>query len=184
VFKTINSRECKKLARLTRETNIKTWLIPTPIWPELVERVSNPIVVCPDVVITQFPVGFDRYFPKGQITELRTDIRKSFSAASHLIVYSKYVKNAQVVEKFFIDPNKISTIPHGVITLDASLKILQPFHDMRNREKHDLCLQIVHDYLIRSKDPYLRNFDFTGVRFIFYTSQIRPSKNISTLIKA
>jgi hypothetical protein len=95
------------------------------------------------------------------------------------------VKTAQISSKFAIDSGKISVVPHGHITLEESLTILKPFSKMHPGEQQDLCLQIVHDYLCGYIiDPYVRNFDFTGLRFIFYTSQIRPTKNICSLIRA
>jgi len=185
IFNAINHNEVKKLTALARNKNsIHSWLIPTPFWPDLIKQLPHTVVVCPDVVISEFPVGFESVF-RNRVVERRSQVKESLDAASHLITYSNYVKNFHIKENFAIADDKISVIPHGYITLEHSLNILKPFKTMSPREQDDHCLQIVHDYLYEfAEDPYLRNFNFFGVRFLFYTSQIRPSKNVNQLIKA
>jgi glycosyltransferase involved in cell wall biosynthesis len=185
-FNVIYKREVEQLARLAQEQKtIHSWLLPTPFWPELVRQLPNPVVVCPDVVIIDFPVGFEREDFGHQIVNRRTQIEESLVAACHLITYSTYVKSTQITKNFAIEDTKISVIPHGHINLENSLNILKPFRTMSKIEQRDLCLQIITDYFQRGiSDAYLRNFDFSGVRFLFYPSHIRPSKNIPALIKA
>jgi glycosyltransferase involved in cell wall biosynthesis len=186
ILSIINKHEFNHLAELAkRQSEVHTWLIPTPFWPELVERLDQTIVVCPDSVITNFPVGFERDAFGERVVTLRSEIQKSLNSAGSIITYSNYVKNAQIIEKFAIPENKIVVIPHGHIDLADSLSGFKSFNSMNLAEKRDLCLQIVHEYLkSHASDEYLRNFDFSGVKFLMYTSQHRPSKNFPSLIKA
>jgi glycosyltransferase involved in cell wall biosynthesis len=186
IFDAINERELTKLAELARtQTSVNSWLIPTPFWPNLVKQLPRKVVVCPDSVISEFPVGFEIDVFGSRMVERRGLIKESLDAANHLITYSNYVKTTHLEDKFAIPDEKISVIPHGYLTLENSLNILKPFKMLSPREQDDFCLQIVHEYLRASaSDPYLRNFNFSGVRFLLYTSQVRPSKNIRTLIRA
>jgi len=177
--------EFKKIAKLAKnQDNIKTWLIPTAFWPDLVKEISNCVIVCPDLIFSDFPVGFEEYGHE-RIIKIKKEIIESLNCASHVITYSEYVKNNQLSSRFFIPKEKISVIPHGPMCINKSLNMLIPFESMNLIQKRDLCQQIIHNYLFQNTSSYyLQNFDFSGVRFLIYTSQIRPSKNIPMLLKA
>jgi len=185
IFNAVSHQEYKKISKLAiKQTSITSWLIPTLFWPELVKKTPNSVVVCPDIVIQDFPIGFVEYY-KERIINLQRDIEDSLYFSNHLITYSDYVKRYQILSRFIIPPTKISVVPHGPIYLNDELSNLKPFDSMNLSGKRDLCIQIVHQYLqSNSNDEYLQNFDFSGVSFIMYTSQVRPSKNINSLIRA
>jgi glycosyltransferase involved in cell wall biosynthesis len=185
IFNAMSHQEYKKLGKLANsEISIKSWLIPTYFWPDLVEKIPKSVVVCPDIVIQDFPVGFVEYY-KDRITSLHRDIEDSLHFSNHLITYSEYVKQHQILSRFAVPSTKISVVPHGVIYLNAELENQKQFDKMTSVEKQDVCLQIVHQYLQSNcQDEYLRNFDFSGVQFIMYTSQFRPSKNVTSLVRA
>jgi glycosyltransferase involved in cell wall biosynthesis len=185
IFNAMSHQEYKKLVKLAKkEAYITSWLIPTVFWPELVKKKSNCVVVCPDIVIQDFPVGFEEYY-KERMPQLRQDIEDSLYFSKHLITYSEYVKRNQILSRFVIPQSKISVVPHGVIYLNEDLNKLKSFNSLSLVEKNDLCLNLIQQYLRSNcKNEYLKNFDFTGVKFIMYSSQVRPSKNITTLIRA
>ena len=186
IFRMMNRHECRQLARLANEQkDIGAWLIPTPFWPELVQQIHNSVVVCPDTVITDFPVGFVLEDIYDLTIDRKIIIGQSFRAAKKIITYSNYVKYFQVVERFGISEAHIEVIPHGHISLVESLKILKPFDTLNSDEKRDLCLQILHNYTrAHVSNTYLKTFNFSGTKFLVFTSQGRPHKNLSLLIRA
>jgi glycosyltransferase involved in cell wall biosynthesis len=183
-FKKIEQNEINRLVRLAKEKKgINAWLLHTPFWPNLAKQLQHTVVVCPDVVITEFSIGFldeiDYFIDRKKV------IRDSLYSAEQLITYSDHVKNVQICAHFDIPEKKITVINHGGISLTKSLDSMVPFTDLNKIEQRDFCLQIIHDYLrTHSHTRYLQLFDFSGVRFIMYSSQIRPHKNVPALIRA
>ncbi len=188
IFSELLRQENKNIVKITEKQreNIPYWLITTPFWPDLTKNIKNSTVICPDVVIRDFAVSFEREDFGEKILNRKDDIRRTLQTADKIICFSEYVKNNQIIASFGnVDlDKKISVIPHGHINLSDELEIIKPFHSMNKVEQWDLSKQIINTYTRQmTSNEYLANFDFSGTRFLFYSSQIRPSKNIPALIK-
>ena len=187
IFWELLDQENQKIVEITKTQSkiISNWLITTPFSPELVKNIRNSTVICPDVIIRDFAVGFERDDFGEMILARKDQIRNSLHYADKIICFSNYVKDDQIFASFGKFYEKISVISHGHINLSEELNIIKPFQSMNKIEKFDLTTQIINTYTRKKvADEYVANFHFSGTRFLFYSSQIRPSKNIPALIKA
>ncbi|ABD41831.1 glycosyl transferase, group 1 [Methanospirillum hungatei JF-1] len=179
--------EYKKLCKIAQKNErIKSWIIPTLFWPLIVEKIPNPIVIAPDIVFSAFPVGFELssrgYNDSDHYVKMKDHFQLSLNFATQIITYSDYVKNQQVCKFFNIDDKKVSVIPHGHISLSDNAYVrekIQYFDPNFQREK---SVQIIMNYLEENNLNQYKGFIDT--KFIMFTSQIRPHKNILNLVKA
>jgi glycosyltransferase involved in cell wall biosynthesis len=101
---------------------------------------------------------------------------ESLASADHLITYSEYVKDAHIVKRQKISGNKVSVIRHGVVETQAV---------ERGEGSRQEALDVLHEYIDRKKSSmpkYLEGYRFDDVQFLFYSSQVRPHKNIEGLV--
>jgi len=179
VYSKLRTTELNKLIdKINRETEIRTWFIPTLFWPEIIGIRAKKIVAAPDVVFLDFPLLFTQPTLKRTLEE----ITQTIQSADHFVCYSEHVKQNTLVQKFSISPEQVSVIKHGNVNLSS---LLLPSHANIKQMKqaaHQVLRSYQQTYL--SKHPYLKDFDFTDTRYIFYSSQIRPHKNFMSLIQA
>ena len=132
----------------------------------------------PDVVLTEFPVGFACLMSEHSSQTLR-NIEKSIKGAKHFVTYSEHIKWKTLVHEFHQDPDSITVIHHGTNTLSHLIN-LNGFGEQSNFAKHSMCKSFVNSAL--SRMAIIKND--SNVKFIFYSSQFRPNKNIINLLKA
>ncbi|HOS82745.1 MAG TPA: glycosyltransferase [Methanolinea sp.] len=177
--------ESKKLASLIHPfgDDIR-WVIFTPFWPEMTRAIPKPVVIFPDIVFHETPVGYgmDQLLDFHLIR--KNNIRESLKESSQIITYSEYTKMCHVQGFLEIRDKKISVVHHAPLDLSGYLNILRPFSELSLSEKRDLCLQIVTDYLKTLDNEYLSDFDISDVQFLLYSSQLRPHKNFFHLFQA
>lgn len=170
----------KIIKKINLRKDIPVWFVPSLFWPEVKNIHAKKIVAAPDIVFIDFPTLFKDY------TYLisNENIRRTLTVADHFICYSDYVKQNHLVDPFWIDPNKVSVIEHGVIELGTSLSASK---NASEKEKYlESALQIIQSYQMSelNHNHYLAHLDFSTVKFIFYSSQVRPHKNFLNLIRA
>lgn len=186
IFEKMNYQECLGMSKIALNyKSIDSWIITTPYWSNLIKMLPQSIVVCPDSIINDYPIAFSIDDSNDNLIKRRDIIEESLNKAQKIVTYSQYVKESQIKKYYNISDEKISIIPHGHISLTESLSILKPFENLNETEKKSLCLQIIHDYLKKhGKTDYIKSFNFSGLKFLIYSSQIRPHKNIIGLIRA
>ena len=189
--------EFKKLIKkINKKKDVKAWLSPVAIWPEVAQIKANVIVVVPDVVFFDFPAKYDIIRTEGIIDNVYTSI----NAASQVITYSNYVKYAHVVGPYAIDENKVTVIPHAPIrneeylksddNVESPLSIINSFQNKKQKiffEKYKMM--DIYSFDMRSRFVYeiehnSMGFDFEGIDFIINPTQARPNKNLNVLIEA
>lgn len=178
VDKQLYHHEIEQLvAKINKRKDITLWYVPAMFWPEISEIKAKKVVAAPDVVLVDFPTLFPASYGK----EIYPALAKSLSSADHLICYSQYVKDKHLVDGFSLPAEKISVIKHAGINLMDYLNTENASGLTRQK-----ALNIWREYHRRnlSTHPYLGEFDFSDVHFIFYSSQIRPHKNFHSLVKA
>lgn len=171
-------QEVDKLIKIinTRE-DIKLWFSPTIFWPEVTNIKALKVATAPDIVFLDFPTQFNTPL----FYKIYRKIQDTIKGVDHLICYSDYVKNAQLTNRFPVNEESVTVIKHGLIDLK---KYLVP------KEKDQSTTQLAKDILKKYRDEklqenqYLKDFDFSDVKFIFYSSQMRQHKNFLNLIKA
>lgn len=163
----------KELARLNRKINKRTdimaWLVPTLFWPEVKDIKTKKVIVAPDIILYDFPTQYNM----GLFFQTNNKIIRTIKCADHFITYSHYVKEQHLQKPFAIDTKNITVIPHGALDLshyllkEDSLSILKAYQ-RKKLKSH----------------PYLGSYCLDNMKYIFYSSQIRPHKNFLNLIKA
>ncbi len=162
---------------INKRKDIKSWYIPTLFWPEIKNIRAKKIIAAPDMV----PAEFFTLFPEFFTGKAYDNLLISLNAADHIICYSEHVKQQQLIKVAGMQENKISIVKHGHI--DLSKYIDTEEQQNKNRFK---ALKILQNYQKQflGNHPYLSNFDFSSMNYIFYSSQIRPHKNFLSLVKA
>ncbi len=110
-------------------------------------------------------------------------VSSAIRSSQNFITYSNEVKNRTLMSMYRIPEEAISVIHHA----PNSLKEYVDFVDTQNNEagtdaycKKNLISAIDKSFF----GDYRRGFYNEDVKFIFYASQVRPNKNVLTLIKA
>ncbi|MBZ9896624.1 glycosyltransferase [Mesorhizobium sp. BR1-1-6] len=170
---TVRAAELNRLVRLlNRRRDIDVWYVPSMFWPETSKLQGKVVMAAPDIVFYEHPAQFI------SPSDLRAHhrISQSIAGADRLITYSDHVKATHIVNRHGVDPDHVSVIRHG-------------FVDMASIERGDKtrrgALDILHQYMKKKEDSlpsYLNGFKFDDVKFLFYSSQVRPHKNIEGLI--
>ncbi|TPJ70455.1 glycosyltransferase [Mesorhizobium sp. B2-6-7] len=169
----VREGELSRLIRkLNRRKDIEVWYVPSMFWPEVAALKGKVVMAAPDIVFYEHPAQYIGDDFEGSLER----ITASLTAADHLISYSDYVKQHHIVEQQGIPADRVSVIRHGII-------------DTRDVEGDNGCrqgaLDVLHGYLEEKKHvlpEYLDGFRFDDVPFLFYSSQVRPHKNIEGLI--
>jgi glycosyltransferase involved in cell wall biosynthesis len=183
VFDRIFREETDLMVRMAdAQRDVDVWFSPTVFWPEF-SRIDAPTVQAfPDMLISEFPTSFAVEMPR-QVEILR---RASLAIKSgrHFTAYSEATAHGALGRRFEVDRSDIHIIPHAPIDLSRFIAIRGTLDDDHARRK--FATDLIHGYRHAgwAADPYLRGFDFTDARFIFYASQFRPNKNLMNLVKA
>ena len=165
--------------RINRHKKIEAWLIPTLFWPEAGGIQARKVVAVPDLVFLEFPT---HYAHEG-VPRLLDRHKKSIATADHLITYSAYVRDAHLGRGLGVPPEKTTPIRHGRLDLSPYLRTPdEPFTPATRRARAAALLrEAVQDRL--KVDPHERHIDFEKTPYLFYASQVRPNKNIFSLLR-
>ena len=187
IYYTLIENESRKISKIAKKCkDFDRWIIPTPSCPEVVNSLPNSIFICPDILFDDFTVGIITESSKNYqdgIIQYRNRLISSLKWAKKIVTYSNSTKQLQLCNYLSVSPDKISVIPHAPVDLSNNLDKIHLYQSLNPIEQNDLCLQIVHDYFNVCDNPYLRDFDITGVKFLVYSSQYRVNKNFDTLFR-
>lgn len=171
----------KLIDRINTQNIVDVWYCPTVFWPEF-NKIDGVKVTCvPDLIPIEYPVEFTS---KEGILDSFMSCKKTIEKSEYTIVYDDYVKDNLLVKKFGKKSEHIAVIPHGANVLSQHISI-EGTTDNRQATKV-FSLNKIDSYknIYFQGHSYLRNFDFSDVKYLFYPSQLRPNKNILSLIKA
>ncbi|TPJ65345.1 glycosyltransferase [Mesorhizobium sp. B2-6-1] len=170
---TVQSHELNRLVKLlNKRRDIDVWYVPSMFWPEISGLRGNVVMAAPDIVFYEHPA---QYITPADMRMLDR-ISKSIAGADRLITYSDHVKTNHIVNRHHVNPNRVTVIRHGFVDM-ASI-------ERGNGTRQD-ALDVLHKYLKQKEDSlpeYLHDFRFDDVKFLFYSSQVRPHKNVEALI--
>ena len=162
-------------------SDVTAWYCPTAFWPSF-NRIRGPRVLCvPDFVVSLAPVAFahiggDAF--RGTIEKIEQTIR----GGDHFITYSQHVKHDTLVKRFGMSPTRVSVVPHGANTLDNVLQAAAKDGDLERVSATLLAKALAKAEAIDGRLPVVGG-DSPGP-YLFYASQLRPHKNVGTLLKA
>lgn len=163
-------------------SHVSAWYCPTAFWPSF-NKIGAPKLTCvPDVVLTDFPIGFSKV---GGDRFLQTfeRVEETITGGHHFITYSNYVKRETLIERYSINNSNITVIPHAPNDLSRWVHV----RGLENVEatSRNYCQTLLKSSFQKSLNPaYTKDFQNTDLKFLFYASQARPNKNIITLLQA
>jgi glycosyltransferase involved in cell wall biosynthesis len=186
VLRLYNLMEEVEIDILLRDINnrkdVLAWYCPTAFWPHF-NLVDAPRLTCvPDVVLSEFPVGFaaingDRFL------KVFRDVEATIKGGDNFITYSETVKNQTLVRRYHVNPSSITVVQHGANRLDKAV-VVSGFSD-NNGATNALCRGLMRTALHKAASgASVSYFNPDSTKFIFYASQFRPNKNIISLLRA
>lgn len=164
------------------------WYSPMAYWPEFSDIPGIGVACFPDITPAWFPVDFSNM---GMLPAVE-NVRETVNHCKYFIVYSEYQKNSILSANLGIGRENIKSIPLAVNDtlhdIDARKAFGKYFSNSEKRYARNLlngslfshAPKITQDYLFSS----FNSFSFKDIKYIFYSSQCRPNKNILTLVKA
>jgi glycosyltransferase involved in cell wall biosynthesis len=162
--------------------DVRAWYCPTAFWPAF-NQIQAPRLMCvPDVVLTDFPVGFssvggDRFLENFEIVE------KAIEGGQHFVTYSADVKWNTLVDRYGVQGRQVSVVHHAPNDLSKWVTV-RGFADGVAATRN-YCRTLLTSALRRAQNrSYVTGFANTEVKFLFYASQMRPNKNVLTLLRA
>lgn len=181
-FKFMNDFESKRMQVLIEaREDVVAWYSPTAFWPAF-NKLRVPRVMCvPDVVLTDFSIGFASVGGNRFLETFKT-IEQSLRGATSIVTYSNHTKWHTLVDHFSISPSHVSVIPHASNTLNQLIDV-DGFPDPVTTSRN-YCKKLLLTALQRVNTCYTALFLNSEVRFLFYPSQVRPNKNMLTLLRA
>lgn len=169
---------------ISRRHDVAAWYCPTAFWPGF-NTIDRPRLMCvPDFVVADFPVDFARI---GGDAFLETVLRieRTIRGGDRFVTYSEQVKQATLVERFGIEAARVSVVHHGANRLDHVLA--GAADDGGDGDGETVCRRLLGAAVARL-EPIGPKRPIVGEHgpgpFIFYASQIRPNKNVVTLVRA
>lgn len=167
--------------KINTRNDVDVWFVPTLFWDEIKLIQKKVVIAVPDVVFVDFPTQFNDLF----CYNVYKKMQETSSNADAIICYSNHVKTIHIIEALGFEEDKISVIPHGHIDLSSHLLSSHETNPtpslLRNR-----ALSIIQEYQNNHAEigVYMRDFDFSELSYVFYSSQLRHHKNFMNLIKA
>lgn len=183
MYRSMDSHEAQRMKSLIDAmSDVEAWYCPTAFWPAF-NSIKKPRLMCvPDVVLSDFPVGFS-YVGGDRFLQVFQQVENSIQGGSHFVTYSDSVKYGTLVDRYGVEPSKVAVIHHAPNDLSRWVTIF----GLKNPEmaSEHYCGSLLINAIRRSTNPdYSKNFENQAVTFLFYASQLRPNKNILTLLRA
>ncbi|MDX2027162.1 MAG: glycosyltransferase [Alphaproteobacteria bacterium] len=182
LFNSMEEQEIQRLVKkINTKTNIQAWYTPAAFWPQF-NDISAPGLMCvPDIVMTEFPTAFAQKGSEGLLHNFMAT-EKAIRGSKHIVTYSETTKWEALVDQYSINPDIIHVIHHAPHNLSSPLSTSNAVSANTSTDHSNILLKTA---LRKSTNPlHLINYANSNLRFIFYASQIRPSKNILTLLRA
>ncbi len=183
LFDEMNQQEARRMQRsIDALVGVRAWYCPTAFWPAF-NAIQAPRLMCvPDVVLSEFPLGFAEL---GGERTLRTfeAVGRAIAGGENFLTYSETVKWRTLVDRYGVSAARVTVIAHAPNALDRHVTI-RGFADPQATSRH-YCQTLFMQALQRSTRPhYTAGFQNRELKFLFYASQIRPNKNVLMLLRA
>lgn len=170
---------------INSDGSVDVWFCPTLFWEESLKLKGTVVLTAPDLVSQEFPLGFANYPGSAHATEECVSVLKQ---GAYFTVYSDVIKNEVLVNRYRKDPSAVVVIPNIMNKCDPYLEFAAPAYQLLAGQKEsmqDFARSLLQQLPRYSAIPeYVNNFNFKDVKYIFYASQLRYSKNIYNLLQA
>jgi glycosyltransferase involved in cell wall biosynthesis len=183
LFRRLEQVETERMhALLEDRQDILAWYCPTAFWPAF-NTLKAPRLMCvPDVVLSDFPVGFaqvggDRFL------QVFDRVERAIRSGEHFVTYSEAVKRSTLEARYGVHQSCVTVIQHAPNDLGRWVRI--EGSEQADEVSRNYCRALLMRAFQKATSyAYMRGFDNAEVRFIFYASQFRPNKNVISLLKA
>jgi len=172
----------RMLGLIDRMDKVLAWYSPAAFWPAF-NQIKAPRLMCvPDVVLSDFPVGFsgvggDRFLSTFEA------VRTSIQEGQYFVTYSDAIKWKTLVGDYLARPEDVTVVYHAPNMLDRWVAT-QGFKDLEATSKN-YCSELFLSAIWKSSNPaYSKGFLKPDFKYLFYASQFRPNKNLITLLRA
>jgi glycosyltransferase involved in cell wall biosynthesis len=183
LYRIMEEAEAKVLVDyINARKDVSAWYCPTAFWPHF-NLIAAPRLACvPDVVLSDFPVAFAGV-NGNRFLEVFKLVESTIENGQNFVTYSESTKSKTLIERYHVDPAAVAVIPHGANRLDRSI-FVSGFAD--NQAATDaVCRDLLRRALRKAIDfSNASNFNPDDAKFLFYASQIRPNKNLISLLRA
>lgn len=183
LYQYIEDSEIKLIHKIVDQLpQVKAWYSPTAFWPTF-NQIRAPKLMCvPDVVLAEFPMGFSRIGGHRFLDNFQK-VEQAIRGGEYFVTYSNAIKENTLVKKYHLNPANINVIHHAANTLDSWLSQESSEHAVIDESMY--CQQLLVSAIHKATNKnYGHLFKNTEVKFFFYASQFRPSKNVITLLRA
>lgn len=165
--------------KINNQKDIAAWYAPHAAWRHFSDIVHSKILCVPDFVYGQFPIGFGQLL----MDDMAAQIEYSIQRNSFFIVYSETSCQEVLMNRFGILENAISVIPHGTSNIHETLNF--NIRDISKDGMKEKCKNMVYRVIEEKNLNSIPKLDRAlNLKYVFYASQMRPNKNIFSLIKA
>ncbi len=183
LYRSMEQAETARMQRIiSKMADVRAWYSPTAFWPAF-NQIQAPRLMCvPDVVLTDFPVGFsnvggDRFLESFEIVE------RAIEGGQHYVTYSEDVKWNTLVDRYGVQASQVDVVHHAPNDLSKWVAVCGFANG--TVASRNYCRTLLTSALTRSNEKsYLAGFANSDVKFLFYASQIRPNKNVLALLRA
>lgn len=182
LYRRIEVNEANILVRLINSrADIAAWYSPTAFWPEF-NQIRGPKLMCvPDVVLSDFPVGFS-IAGHDRMMHAFSRLQAAVRGANNYVTYSEDVKWNTLVRRYGVDPANVNVVPHGNNSLNG---FLDTGIDEASSAVDEVCRTLILKAMCKSSRPeYMVDVSGFHFEYLFYASQFRPNKNVLTLLRA
>lgn len=172
----------RMLRKIDVLSNVQAWYCPTAFWPDF-QNIKKPRLVCvPDVVLAEFPVGFSQVGGDRFLGAIK-DVERTIANGEHFVTYSESIKWGTLVEHYSVEEKRISVIQHAPNVLNQYVEV-NGFPDEEGASRHLASTLLLKIFQNNMNAAYTADFKNREVQFLFYASQLRPNKNVLTLLRA
>lgn len=183
LYRFMAEREANLLvSRINELSHVSAWYSPAAFWPAF-NQIAVPRLMCvPDVVLTDFPVGFSSVSGDRTLDDFRA-VEEAILGCRHFVTYSQQVKQGTLVDRYFVPASAVQVVHHAPNTLDSWLAISGFSNAVAASDSY--CHWLLSGAIHKSfNSNYTEGFLNKSVKFLFYASQFRPNKNIINLLRA
>lgn len=191
VFDRMRTDACKELLRRISRMKEKpdVWFCLTSFWKEFFDIEGVTVACFPDLSPWIFAEGTSRY----GASAVTHQVRETVEQGNYFVTYCDYQKVAMLSNVLGKPLENIKTIPLFVNETLPAIDIRLSEDQQAGPEARERFARRLLDTLPkRAKSPAMRaywqgplqGYDFSGLRYLFYSSQVRANKNVLSLVRA
>lgn len=162
------------------------WYSPSIFWPAFNKIQGAKVINVPDLVIMDFPL---HWYNKPGMIESGLKCEQTIMEGSAFITYCDFIKNDLLIKRYAKNESAVRVIPHMVndmsryVNINAEIAAKNASPEVFTKA---FCRTLLQQSArnVQYVTDYIKKFDFKSVRYIFYSSQVRPHKNMLNFLKA